>query len=99
MIKIREEADEIASGKQPKDINVLKCAPHPFEVLTLSEEEWKRPYSREQAAYPLPALRKVKFWPSVGRIDDAYGDMHLVCECGSVGSYAEGEEGSPNQSP
>ncbi|KAI9444857.1 glycine dehydrogenase [Lactarius indigo] len=74
MINIRREAEEVRTGKQPRDNNVLKNAPHPMSVIALSEEEWKRPYSRQQAAYPLP----------VSRVDDAYGDTNLVCDCPSV---------------
>ncbi|KAH9049383.1 glycine dehydrogenase [Lactarius hengduanensis] len=84
MINIRREAEEVMTGKQPRDNNVLKNAPHPMSVIVLSEEEWKRPYSRQQAAYPLPWLRERKFWPTVSRVDDAYGDTNLVCDCPSV---------------
>ncbi|KAI9460530.1 glycine dehydrogenase [Lactarius psammicola] len=69
MINIRLEAEEVITGKQPRDNNVLKNAPHPMSVIVLSEEEWKRPYSRQQAAYPLPWLRERKFWPTVSRCD------------------------------
>ena len=78
MIQIRKEAEDIITGKQPKDNNVLKNAPHPMSVIALSEAEWNRPYSRETAAYPLPWLKEKKFWPTVSRLDDAYGDMNLV---------------------
>ncbi|KAJ7293156.1 glycine dehydrogenase [Mycena rebaudengoi] len=70
MIQIRREAEDIITGKQPKDNNLLKNAPHPVSVIALSEEEWKRPYSRHTAAYPLPWLEEKKFWPTVSRIDD-----------------------------
>ncbi|KZV99038.1 glycine dehydrogenase [Exidia glandulosa HHB12029] len=88
MIKIREEADAIIAGKQPKDNNVLKNAPHPIAAITLPDSEWNRPYTREQAVFPLPFLRQRKFWPTVARIDDAYGDINLVCECPSVEEVA-----------
>lgn len=68
MIAIRKEAEDVISGKQPKDNNLLKNAPHP--ISTLAASEWNRPYSREQAVYPLRWLREKKFWPSVSRIDD-----------------------------
>lgn len=84
---IAAEAEEIRDGKQPKDRNLLKLAPHTIETLT--SETWDRPYSRERAAFPVPALRKNKFWPPVSRIDDAFGDRNLVCECGAVDEYAE----------
>ncbi|KAI0830496.1 glycine dehydrogenase [Trametes gibbosa] len=84
MIQIRKEAEDIIAGKQPKDNNVLKNAPHPISVIALSEEEWNRPYSRQTAAYPMPWLLEKKFWPTVSRIDDAYGDLHLICDCPTV---------------
>lgn len=85
-LHIADEVQEIREGKQPKDINLLKMAPHTIESLTA--ENWNRPYSRERAVFPVPALRKNKFWPPVSRIDDAYGDRNLVCECGTVESYS-----------
>ncbi|KAF9015634.1 glycine cleavage system P-protein-domain-containing protein [Cyathus striatus] len=70
MVQIRKEADNIISGQQPRDNNLLKNAPHPISTMTLSDAEWNRPYTREEAAYPLPWLRERKFWPSVSRVDD-----------------------------
>ncbi|KAM0753184.1 glycine dehydrogenase [Meredithblackwellia eburnea MCA 4105] len=86
MIKIREEAEEIATGKQPRGNNIITNAPHPIQVV--SATEWDRPYSREEAAYPDPRLRRNKFWPAVSRVDDSYGDRNLVCECGTVEEYS-----------
>ncbi|KAJ3823280.1 glycine cleavage system P-protein-domain-containing protein [Lentinula raphanica] len=88
MIQIRKEAEDVITGAQPKDNNVLKNAPHPMDVLTVSDEEWNRPYSRRTAAYPLPFLEEKKFWPTVSRIDDAYGDLNLICDCPSVEEIA-----------
>ncbi|KZT43789.1 glycine dehydrogenase [Sistotremastrum suecicum HHB10207 ss-3] len=88
MIRIREEAEEIVIGKQPRDNNLLKNAPHPISVLALDDKAWRRPYSRAEAVYPLPWLRRHKFWPSVARVDDAYGDLNLICECPSVEELA-----------
>lgn len=68
MIKIREEIDEIASGKYSREDNVIKNAPHPMAVV--SDSNWDKPYSREKAAYPLPYLNQTKFWPTVTRVDD-----------------------------
>lgn len=82
MIKIREEAEDIISGRQPKDNNLLKNAPHPIAAITLPESEWNRPYTREQAVFPLPSLRQRKFWPTVSRIDDG------ECHTGWVWRYA-----------
>ncbi|KAJ3516086.1 hypothetical protein NLJ89_g1347 [Agrocybe chaxingu] len=87
MIEIRQEAGDIISGKQPKDNNLLKNAPHTISAIASSE--WNRPYTREQAAYPLSWLRERKFWPTVSRIDDAYGDLNLICDCPSVEELAQ----------
>ncbi|KAJ8702254.1 glycine decarboxylase subunit P [Pleurotus ostreatus] len=88
MIQIRQEAEDIITGKMPKDNNLLKNAPHPVHVIALPEEEWKRPYSRQDAAYPAPWLLEKKFWPTVSRVDDAYGDLNLICDCPSVEELA-----------
>lgn len=77
LISIREEIAEIEEGKQPKEKNVLRMAPHSQRDLIVGE--WDRPYSREKAAYPLEWLKEKKFWPSVTRLDDAYGDQNLFC--------------------
>ncbi|TDL28328.1 glycine dehydrogenase [Rickenella mellea] len=84
MIQIRGEVQQIIDGKQPKENNLLKNAPHPMSVMVLPEDQWERPYSRQEAAYPLPWLYERKFWPTVTRIDDAYGDLNLICDCPSV---------------
>ncbi|KAA1467984.1 glycine dehydrogenase [Dentipellis sp. KUC8613] len=84
MIQIRQEAEDIITGKQPKDNNLLKNAPHPISIMTLTDAEWNRPYSRKTAAYPTQWLQEKKFWPTVSRIDDAYGDLNLICDCPSV---------------
>ena len=86
MIAIRGEIQEIVEGRVPRDNNVLKNAPHAAEVVTATQ--WNRPYSREQAAFPLPWVRERKFWPAVSRIDDAYGDRNLVCTCPPLESYS-----------
>jgi len=86
MIAIRGEIQEIVEGRVPRDNNVLKNAPHAAEVVTATQ--WNRPYSREQAAFPLPWVRERKFWPAVSRIDDAYGDRNLVCTCPPMESYS-----------
>ncbi|MEC4818078.1 MAG: glycine dehydrogenase (aminomethyl-transferring), partial [Scytonema sp. PMC 1069.18] len=79
MIAIRQEIAEIESGKVDNQDNVLKNAPHTAESLIIGE--WNHPYSREKAAYPAPWTRQHKFWPSVGRIDAAFGDRNFVCSC------------------
>lgn len=85
MIFIHAEIQDIAEGRQPRTNNLLKNAPHTAQVVTANE--WNRPYSREQAAFPAPWVRDHKFWPSVSRIDEAYGDRHLVCTCPPLDSY------------
>lgn len=86
-ISIRKEIRDIEEGKMPKENNVLKNAPHPQQDLL--QDSWDRPYTRSQAAYPLPWLREKKFWPSVARVDDAYGDQNLFCTCTPVEGYEE----------
>ena len=84
MISIRAEIDQVEKGVWPADNNPLRNAPHTqFAVLG----QWERPYGRELAAYPLEWVRENKFWPSVGRIDDAYGDRNVVCSCPSIDAY------------
>ncbi|MBD1805533.1 aminomethyl-transferring glycine dehydrogenase [Microcoleus sp. FACHB-SPT15] len=85
MIAIRKEIEEIEVGKVDAHDNVLKNAPHTAEALLTSE--WTHPYSREQAAYPAPWTREHKFWPVVGRIDNAFGDRNLVCSCLPMEAY------------
>jgi len=87
LISIRNEIRDIEEGRLPKDINPLKCAPHPVETVTASE--WNRPYSRETAAFPLPYLRKTKLWPGCARVDDTYGDQNLVCSCPPMEAYCD----------
>ena len=77
LISIRNEIAEVEEGKQPKEGNVLKMSPHTMKDLI--ESDWERSYSRSTAAYPLPWLKEKKFWPSVTRLDDAYGDQNLFC--------------------
>lgn len=88
MIAIRKEIDEIASGEADATNNVLHNAPHVLEWLT--SDEWAFPYSRQKAAWPLPYLHDGrKFWASVARVDNGYGDRNLVCTCPPIESYAE----------
>jgi glycine dehydrogenase len=86
MIAIRGEIDDIINGKADKKDNILKHAPHTAKMVASSN--WSRPYSREQAAYPLPYLFENKFWPSVARVDNVYGDKNLICACPPLESYA-----------
>ncbi|MCX7172589.1 MAG: aminomethyl-transferring glycine dehydrogenase [Proteobacteria bacterium] len=81
MVAIREEIRQIENGVWPADNNPLKHAPHTQADVVCADTDWQRPYSRETAAFPLPWVRDNKFWPSVNRIDDVYGDRHLFCAC------------------
>ena len=85
LISIKREIDEIADGKFDTVNNVLKNAPHTEQVVIA--DDWDRPYSREKAAYPLEWVRDRKFFASVSRVDEAYGDRNLVCTCAPIESY------------
>jgi len=87
MLSIREEIREIEQDRADRKDNVLKNAPH--TAATVISDQWDRPYTREKAVYPLTWVRDHKFWPSVSRVDDAYGDRHLVCSCLPIEAYAE----------
>ena len=86
MIGIREEIRQIETGAMPLDESPLRLAPHTAEAATASE--WRRPYSRQIGAFPAPWTRSHKYWPPVGRIDNAAGDRQLICTCPSVESYS-----------
>ncbi len=86
MISIREEIREIEDGKADPVDNVLHNAPH--TAAQVASDDWTHPYSRERAAYPAPWLMSSKFWPAVSRIDNAFGDRNLFCECVPVEAYA-----------
>lgn len=89
MISIREEIREIEAGEADVTDNVLKNAPHTAQSIV--KDDWNHSYSREKAAFPISFGYISKFWPSVGRIDSAYGDRNLVCSCNPVSDYAEAE--------
>jgi glycine dehydrogenase len=86
LIAIRGEIQAVVDGKSDPRDNVLKNAPH--TAAAVSADDWPHAYSREKAAYPLPFLRTAKFWPSVGRIDNPYGDRNLMCSCPPVEAFA-----------
>ncbi len=88
MIAIRQEIEAIELGQMDAQDNVLKNAPHTAAALITGE--WSHPYTREQAAYPAPWTREHKFWPAVGRIDNAFGDRNLVCSCLPMEAYTQG---------
>jgi glycine dehydrogenase len=86
LIAIRQEIEEVVTGKADAKDNVLKNAPH--TAAAVSADEWTHPYSREKAAFPLPWVKANKFWPSVARIDNPYGDRNLMCVCPPMEVYA-----------
>ena len=84
MIAIREEIRTIEQGRMDSEDNPLRNAPHTAEKLAT---DWHHPYSRAQAAYPVASLRQAKYWSPVGRVDNVYGDRHLVCSCPPLSAY------------
>ena len=87
MIAIRGEIQAVIEGRSDAKDNALKNAPHTAQDVTA--DTWTHPYSRQQAAYPVPGLTQRKFWPPVSRIDNPYGDRHLMCACPPLEAYAE----------
>jgi glycine dehydrogenase len=87
LISIRAEIDAIANGKADRQNNLLKNAPH--IARQIASDKWDRPYSREQAAFPAPWTRDHKFWPSVARIDNVYGDRNLFCSCPPIEEFEQ----------
>jgi glycine dehydrogenase len=87
MIAIREEIRAIETGAMDAKDNLLRNAPHTAADVLV--DEWNHSYSREQAAFPVAALRHAKYWPPVGRVDNVYGDRNLVCSCPSPSEYAQ----------
>ena len=85
MICIRQEIEEIATGKVSNEDNLLKNAPHTAKKLIT--EVWNHKYSREKAAYPVEGMHQNKYWPPIGRVDNVYGDRNLVCSCPSMEDY------------
>jgi glycine dehydrogenase len=93
LIAIRQEIQAVVDGAADARDNVLKNAPHTADDV--SSDAWPHPYSREQAAYPLPFVRANKVWPAVSRIDNPYGDRNLICACPPIESYADAEVSAP----
>ncbi len=87
MTAIRAEIRAVEEGRADREDNPLRHAPHTAEVVTA--DAWPHAYSREQAAYPLAALRANKYWPPVGRADNVYGDRNLFCSCIPVSDYVD----------
>ncbi len=87
MISVHAEIEGIASGKEDRQNNLLKNAPH--TARQIASDKWDRPYSRKQAAFPAPSTREHKFWPAVARVDNVYGDRNLFCSCPSVEEFEQ----------
>jgi glycine dehydrogenase len=87
MIAIRAEIARIEAGEWPQDDNPLKHAPHTAAAVVA--DDWPHAYSRETAAFPLPALRRAKYWPPVGRVDNVHGDRNLFCSCVPLAAWEE----------
>ncbi|WP_428776531.1 aminomethyl-transferring glycine dehydrogenase [Vibrio sp.] len=87
MIAIREEMNKVKVGEWPLDDNPLVNAPH--TQVDLASEEWQRPYSRELGCFPSPATKSWKYWPTVNRVDNVYGDRNLICSCPSIDNYED----------
>jgi glycine dehydrogenase len=90
MLCIADEIGSIEDGAWPRDDNPLKNAPH--TATEVMAESWAHPYTREQAAYPLPYITAAKYWPPVKRVDNVYGDRNLICSCAPLEAYAEAAE-------
>jgi glycine dehydrogenase len=86
MIAIREEIRTIEKGEVDRDDNPLRNAPHTASMVTA--ENWAHDYTRESAAFPVASLKRHKYWPPVGRIDNAYGDRNIMCSCVPMSAYA-----------
>ena len=93
LVAIRQEITDIESGKLDPENNPLKNAPHTFDKLI--SDEWDLPYSREQAFFPLDWVWQDKYWPPVGRIDNVYGDRHVVCSCPPMSEWMDGADAEP----
>jgi glycine dehydrogenase len=89
LLNIRKEIRAIEEGEADKADNVLKHAPH--TQLIVMQDDWNHSYSRQTAAYPLEYVKENKFWPSVSRVNNTYGDRNLICTCEPVSAYLEEE--------
>lgn len=89
LISIRKEIQEVEEGKLDRKNNMLKHAPHTADILTLTDAQWNRPYTRERAVYPVKWVREHKFWPYVARVDNVYGDKNFICSCPPIESYEQ----------
>ncbi len=95
MIAIRAEIAKVDQGSWPREDNPLKNAPHTAQALL--KAQWSHAYTREEAAYPVPALRLGKYWSPVGRVDNVYGDRNLFCSCVPMSEFADAAEAEAEQ--
>ncbi|HVH17152.1 MAG TPA: hypothetical protein VNF72_02520, partial [Myxococcota bacterium] len=96
LISIRAEIRAIERGELDAEDNPLRNAPHTAQAVCA--DDWRHPYTRAQAAWPAPWLREHKYWPPVGRIDNAYGDRNLVCTCPPLEASREAARSEPEAS-
>jgi len=87
LLAIRKEIEAVVNGTVDEKENVLKYAPHTQWVITANE--WNKPYTRQDAAFPLPWVKHNKFWPTVSRVNNTVGDRHLICTCEPIENYME----------
>ena len=90
LIAIREEIREIEDGEVDRENNLLTNAPHTASMI--ASDDWEFPYSRERAAFPTDEVKFNKFWPTVARLDDVFGDRNVICSCPTVDSYMDEDE-------
>ena len=90
LLSIRKEITMVQNGQWPTEDNPLSNAPHPLSEVTA--DEWAHAYDRSTAAYPLPYLKAQKFWASVARVDNAFGDRNLICTCPPISAYEEDQQ-------
>jgi glycine dehydrogenase len=89
LLSIHDEIMEVKEGQADAEHNVLRNSPHTVEET--AGDSWNHPYGREKAAFPLRWIRENKFWPSVARVDDGYGDRNLICSCAPIEAYRKAE--------
>ena len=89
MIAIREEIRQIEKGTWPQDDNPVINAPHTASCI--AAQEWTKPYTREEAVFPIADLKRRKYWPPVGRVDNVHGDRNLFCSCVPVSAWQDSD--------
>ena len=95
MIAIREDIRAVEKGDVDRDDNPLKNAPHTAAMVMA--ENWAHDYTRESAAFPVASLKRDKYWPPVGRVDNAYGDRNIMCSCVPMEAFADNASAAANE--